>query len=279
MQGTVRQGFFARRRKPVACADRFPDCGSVRSWRSSCSPPSRPCARGTGATARTPARSRRRARLVRRHARRRQAHDALPFPLVPTLMLLWPVLAAPTASGYSSRSRRRDGRLRPAAGRDRAVRPRPRPARPRPADRIGAVALVYPPLVAVGVRRVPRPRAAAGARARLVAGAPTTRWTWVAACPLLLAGLREDVCLELAIVGPVGRLNNRADAATAPKPRAALGFKRRSAVVSARDLRLLVIPRVGPGRPRTSTTIRSRTARRRCWSRRCCTRSRSARRS
>src|SRR5947209_16929542 len=67
------------------------------------------------------------------------------------------------------------------------------------ADRIGAVALVYPPLVAVGFAEFRD----LGLLPPLALGwwlaVRRRSWGWVAVCAVLLAGLREDVCIELAI--------------------------------------------------------------------------------
>jgi uncharacterized membrane protein len=75
------------------------------------------------------------------------------------------------------------------------------------ANRIGAVALVYPPLIAVGFGEFRDlgllPVLALGWWHAL----QTRRWSWVAVCAVLLATLREDVCLELALVGVAVALN------------------------------------------------------------------------
>ena len=121
------------------------------------------------------------------------------------------------------------------------------PIDPAVADRIGAVALVYPPLVAVGFGEFRD----LGLMAPLVLGwwlaLQRRRWFWLAACAVLLAGLREDVCLELALLGAaLGALAvRRGDRAAAGAcfGTAALG------VASAAVYVLVVLPRVGPWPP------------------------------
>ena len=131
------------------------------------------------------------------------------------------------------------------------------------AQRIGAVALVYPPLVAVGFAEFRDlgllPVLALGWWLALQRRA----WGWIAVLALLLAGLREDVCIELAIVGVVvaidgalgGRIvrgphseterASRVDRAliAAGLGSAALG------IVSDAIYALVVLPRVGPWPP------------------------------
>jgi uncharacterized membrane protein len=166
----------------------------------------------------------------------------------PTLIVLWPLLAAthsvwvlqaivaaaavacaPLLAAVARcgfRGRRIDDRL---------------------ADRIGAVALVYPPLVALGFGEfrelVLLPVLALGWWLALQRRA----WGWVAACAVLLAGLREDVCLELVLLGvgvglAVPRGGDR------PKAAAAFGTAA-AAAVSAAAYILIVLPRVGPWPP------------------------------
>ncbi len=115
------------------------------------------------------------------------------------------------------------------------------------ADRIGAVALVYPPLVAVGFGEFRD----LGLLPLLTLGwwlaLRTRAWGWLALCALLLAGLREDVCLELAIVG-IGVAvwaARRGDRATA----LAGGGSALLALISDAVYVLVVIPRVGPWPP------------------------------
>jgi uncharacterized membrane protein len=118
---------------------------------------------------------------------------------------------------------------------------------PRIADRIGAVALVYPPLVAVGFGEFRDlgllPVLALGWWLAL----QRRSWLLVGVTALLLAGLREDVCLELAIVGSVVALNAARDDDRA-KLYAALGSAG-LALVSGAIYVGLVLPRVGPWPP------------------------------
>jgi uncharacterized membrane protein len=115
------------------------------------------------------------------------------------------------------------------------------------ADRIGAVALVYPPLIAVGFAEFRD----LGLLPPLTLGwwlaLRTRTWGWLALCAVLLAGLREDVCIELAIVGIVvavdGALRRDRALAVAGAASAALG------IASDAAYALLVLPRVGPWPP------------------------------
>jgi len=115
------------------------------------------------------------------------------------------------------------------------------------ADRIGAVALVYPPLVAVGFGEFRDlgllPALALGWWLAL----QRRSWWWVAGLALLLAGLREDVCIELAIAGAVvaagGALRRDRALVVAGLGSAALG------VASDAIYAFVVLPRVGPWPP------------------------------
>jgi len=115
------------------------------------------------------------------------------------------------------------------------------------ADRIGAVALVYPPLVAVGFGEFRD----LGLLPALALGwwlaVQRRSWWWVAVLAVLLAGLREDVCIELAIAGAVvaigGGLRRDRALLVAGLGSAALG------VASDATYALAVLPRVGPWPP------------------------------
>ena len=162
----------------------------------------------------------------------------------PTLVLLWPFLAAThslwvlqailaAATVACAPLLAAIGR---ASGLGRAV-----------AARVGAVALVYPPLVAVGFGEFRDlgllPVLALGWWLALRRRA----WPWVAVCAVLLAGLREDVCLELAFAGLVvaalGRRDGDRALVLAGLGSAALGL------VSDAIYAFVVIPRVGPWPP------------------------------
>ena len=162
----------------------------------------------------------------------------------PTLVLLWPFLAATHSlwvlqvilAAATVACAPLLAAIARARGLERGI-----------ADRIGAVALVYPPLVAVGFGEFRDlgllPALALGWWLALHRRA----WSWTAACALLLAGLREDVCLELAIVGAtvgIGAVLRRDRAlAAAGLGSAALGIASDAIYV------LVVLPRVGPWPP------------------------------
>jgi uncharacterized membrane protein len=117
----------------------------------------------------------------------------------------------------------------------------------RVADRIGAVALVYPPLIAVGFGEFRDlgllPPLALGWWLAL----RTRSWAWTAVCAVLLAGLREDVCLEIAVIG-VAAAVGAARARDRALVRAALGSAG-IALLSDAIYVLAVLPRVGPWPP------------------------------
>lgn len=115
------------------------------------------------------------------------------------------------------------------------------------ADRIGAVVLVYPPLIAVGFGEFRDlgvlPALALGWWLALQRRA----WAWVAICALLLAGLREDVCLELALLGVVTGISA---ALRRDRALAVAGFASAAVgIVSDAIYALVVLPRVGPWPP------------------------------
>jgi uncharacterized membrane protein len=115
------------------------------------------------------------------------------------------------------------------------------------ADRIGAVALVYPPLVAVGFGEFRDLGLLPALALAWWLALQRRSWPWVAVCAVLLAGLREDVCLELAIVGVVVAVL-AARSGDRPKLAAALGSAA-VALVSAAIYVFIVLPRVGPWPP------------------------------
>jgi uncharacterized membrane protein len=162
----------------------------------------------------------------------------------PTLMLLWPFLAATHSlwvlqtilAAATVACAPLLAAIARARGLERGV-----------ADRIGAVALVYPPLVAVGFGEFRD----LGLLPVLALGwwlaVHRRAWAWVAVCTVLLAGLREDVCLELAIVGVAigiaGALRRDRGIVVAGFASAALGL------ASDAIYALAVLPRVGPWPP------------------------------
>jgi uncharacterized membrane protein len=184
----------------------------------------------------------------------------------PTLMLLWPFLAAThsvwvlqtllaaatvaCAPLLAAIARRGFGRG---------------PLEIAVANRIGVVALVYPPLVAVGFGEFRDlgllPALALGWWHALQSG----RWGWVAVCAVLLAGLREDVCLELAIVALVVALHavvtrtccqlrlgpsNGAPRSSIDGPQLAAALASAAlALASAAIYAFVILPRVGPWPP------------------------------
>ena len=166
----------------------------------------------------------------------------------PTLILLWPFLAATRSvwvlQAILAAATVACAPLLAAIARGGFGRGS---LRPGVADRIGAVALVYPPLVAVGFGEF-RDLGLLPFLALVWWLAMQRRaWGWVAVSTILLAGLREDVCLELALVGAlVAIVALRAG----DRPRAvAAAASALAAVVSAAIYVLVVIPRVGPWPP------------------------------
>jgi uncharacterized membrane protein len=162
----------------------------------------------------------------------------------PTLVLLWPFLAATHSlwvlqvilAAAAVACAPLLAAIARARGLERGI-----------ADRIGAVALVYPPLVAVGFGEFRD----LGLLPALALGwwlaVQRRSWGWVAGLALLLAGLREDVCLELALIGLVvaadGFLRRDRGLIAAGLGSAALG------VASDAIYALVVLPRVGPWPP------------------------------
>jgi uncharacterized membrane protein len=161
----------------------------------------------------------------------------------PTLILLWPFLAV-THSLWVLQAILAAFTVACAPLLAAIARPKLGPAL---ADRYGYIVLVYPPLVAVGFGEFRDlgllPALALGWWLALERRA----WPWVALCAVLLAGLREDVCLELAIAGAVVALDGwrQGDRARllAGAGSAAAGL------VSDAIYAFVVLPRVGPWPP------------------------------
>ena len=162
----------------------------------------------------------------------------------PSLVLLWPVLAA-THSVWALQTILAAATV--ACAPLLAAIARARGLAGGIADRVGAVALVYPPLIAVGFAEFRDlgllPALALGWWLAIQRRA----WAWVAVLALLLAGLREDVCIELAIVGLVvafgGAVQRDRALVTAGLGSAAFG------VISDAIYALVVLPRAGPWPP------------------------------
>jgi len=162
----------------------------------------------------------------------------------PSLVLLWPFLAATRSvwvlQAVLAAATVACAPLLAAIGRARGL-----PA--GIADRAGAVVLVYPPLVAVGFGEFRD----LGLFTPLLLGwwlaLERRSWWWAGGCALVLAGLREDVCLELAVAGAAvgGAAWRRGDRAGA-----LAGFGSAAlAVVSDTVYAAVVLPRVGPWPP------------------------------
>ncbi len=164
----------------------------------------------------------------------------------PTLVLLWPALAATRSvwvlQAILAAATVACAPLLAAIARSRGI-DLPREI----ADRIGAVALVYPPLAAVGFAEFRDlgllPPLALGWWLAL----RRRSWAWVAITAVLLAGLREDVCLELGIVGAVVAVSNLR-CGDRPMLFAGLGSAALAAI-SAGIYVFVVLPRVGPWPP------------------------------
>ena len=162
----------------------------------------------------------------------------------PTLILLWPFLAA-THSVWVLQTILAAATV--ACGPLLAAIARARGIERGVADRIGAVALVYPPLVAVGFGEFRD----LGLLPALALGwwlaVHRRAWWWVGALALLLAGLREDVCIELAIAGAVVGIGA---ALRRDRPSMLAGFGSAGlALASDAIYGLVVLPRVGPWPP------------------------------
>ncbi|HTJ25177.1 MAG TPA: DUF2079 domain-containing protein [Candidatus Limnocylindria bacterium] len=161
----------------------------------------------------------------------------------PTLMLLWPFLAA-THSLWVLQAILAAVTVACAPLVAAIARPR---LGEKLAERCGYVALVYPPLVAVGFGEFRDLGLLTPLALAWWLALERRAWRWLAVCALLLAGLREDVCLELAIVGLVIALDGwrRGD-----RPRLLAGAGSAAvALVSDAIYVFAVLPHVGPWPP------------------------------
>ena len=117
----------------------------------------------------------------------------------------------------------------------------------RLALRAAYVALLYPPLVAVGFGEFRDLGLLPALALAWWLALERRAWAWVAVTAIVLALLREDVCLELALLG-----GGVAIAALAARDRAralAAGGTALAGIVSGLVYALVVIPRVGPWPP------------------------------
>jgi uncharacterized membrane protein len=100
-------------------------------------------------------------------------------------------------------------------------------AGPRLALRIAIIALLYPPLLAVGWGEFHEVGLFTPLALGALVAADRRRWGWFAVCIVLACGIREDVCLELVIaglaLGIAGWRSRRAWLATAALAAASLG--------------------------------------------------------
>jgi uncharacterized membrane protein len=113
---------------------------------------------------------------------------------------------------------------------------------PRAAAFLALLSLVYPPLLAVAFDEFHELGLAPVLIVGAVVAADRRRWAWFFACVVLLATLREDLCVELIVIG-VGLGIVRWRAAAAWYGAAAI------AAASLAVYYMLVIPRVGPWNP------------------------------
>ncbi len=115
----------------------------------------------------------------------------------PTLILLWP-LAALARNGFliqlvqaaavAATAPLLAALFRPYLGETLSLR-------------FGAVALLYPPLVALGFDEFHELGLFAPLAIGMLLAADRGNWRWYAVCTLLAIGLREDICIELALLG------------------------------------------------------------------------------
>jgi uncharacterized membrane protein len=161
----------------------------------------------------------------------------------PTLALLWPLLAL-TKSLWVLQALLALGTA--ACGPLLAVIAR-KWLSPAMADRAGYVALVYPPLVGVGFGEFRDLGLLVPLALAWWLALERRAWVWFGIATVLLAGLREDVCLEMLLIGGglcvLGVLSG-------DRPRAlAAGLAALAGFISDGIYALVVLPRVGPWPP------------------------------
>jgi uncharacterized membrane protein len=71
------------------------------------------------------------------------------------------------------------------------------------AFRLGVIGLLYPPLLAVGFDEFHEVGLFTPLALGLILAADRAQWGWYAFCAILAIGLREDICVELIVVGIV----------------------------------------------------------------------------
>ena len=117
----------------------------------------------------------------------------------------------------------------------------------RLAERAAYVTLLYPPLVAVGFGEFRDLGLLPALALSWWLALERRAWIWVAASAAAMALLREDICLELALLG-----GGLAIAAIVARDRAraiAAGASALAGIVSGLVYALIVVPRVGPWPP------------------------------
>lgn len=118
---------------------------------------------------------------------------------------------------------------------------------PQLAGRIGAVALLYPPLVAVGFGEFRDLVLLTPLALGWLLALERRRWSVAGVLALAMALLREDVCLELLLIGGAFAVLAWRDG---DRPRAgATAFAAAAGLVSVAIYRFAVLPRVGPWPP------------------------------
>jgi uncharacterized membrane protein len=115
----------------------------------------------------------------------------------PTLALLWPLLAL-VPSALTLQIVQIAATLATAPLLAALIRPYAGAAL---AARVGILALLYPPLLSLGFNEFHEVGLLSPLVVGFVLAADRRRWAWFAVCTALMLGIREDVCLEVAIAG------------------------------------------------------------------------------